>query len=115
MLDLNWIRCGNDHHWCDLARLNLDMDTFGVYVIWHEGNPGRVGRIGQGDIAERLATHRTDRTITQYASNGALRVTWAAVPASQTDGVERYLADHLDPLIGDAFPTADPIAVRLPW
>lgn len=113
-LQLNWIKCGTS--WCPLTNVNLSNVTAqGVYIIWHEGNPGRVVRVGQGDIAARLAAHRTDPAITYYARNGVLRVTWASVQAGSRDGVERYLADLWTPLVGDAFPDADPIAVNSPW
>lgn len=117
VLQLNWGTCGDDRHWCDLENLNLPLngEPHGVYIIWHEGNPGRVVRVGQGDISDRLTKHRNDPAITGYSTLGTLRVTWATVPAHQRDGVERYLADHWDPLAGAAFPDADPIEVNSPW
>jgi hypothetical protein len=116
MLQVKWIKCGDDGHWCSLMGLNLDTSKgSGVYIIWHEGNPGRVVRLGQGDIVDRLGAHRRDKAITQYAADGTLRVTWAVVSAAQQDGVERYLADQWPPLVGDAFPDVQPIAVNHPW
>lgn len=116
MLNVKWVTCGDDKHWCSLMDLKLDtVKTTGVYIIWHEGKPGRVVRIGQGDISDRLGRHRNDDQITAYASKGKLRVTWAAVPAAQMDGVETYLADKWNPLVGDAFPDCQPIAVNSPW
>jgi hypothetical protein len=117
MLQIKWLTCGQDNHWCDLELLNLEgVKGAGVYIIWHEGNPGRVVRIGQGDpIASRLGAHRKDRAMTQYKSKGRLRVTWAIVPAAQRDGVERYLADQWTPLVGDAYPDCDAIEVNSPW
>lgn len=116
MLTIKWFTCGNDGHWCSLEKLNLDtVMEHGVYIIWHEGNPGRVVRLGQGDIAARLGAHRNDDEILDYKDRGALRVTWAAVSAAQRDGVERYLADQWTPLVGDAFPDVEPIAVNSPW
>lgn len=113
---VNWIKCGDDHHWCSLENLNLsNISDFGVYIIWHEGNPSRVVRVGQGDIADRLEAHRKNPTILAYRKYGTLRVTWAAVPVGQRDGVERYLADQWTPLVGDAFPDVDPIAVNSPF
>ena len=50
-----------------------------------------------------------------YAKKGTLRVTWASVPAAQRDGVERYLADKWGPLVGDAHPDVEAIAVNSPW
>jgi len=50
MLQIKWLTCGQDNHWCDLELLNLEgVKGAGVYIIWHEGNLGRVVRIGQGD------------------------------------------------------------------
>lgn len=116
MLTLSWVKCGEGTSWCPLETVNLtNVTTHGVYIIWHEGNPSRVVRIGQGDIAARLAAHRFDLEILRYRRIGALRVTWAAVSAVQRDGVETYLADQYPPLVGDAFPHAVPIAVNSPW
>lgn|SRR5208337_903731 len=117
-LNLTWKTCGDDGHWCSLENLDLESvgDIAGVYIIWHAGNPGRVVRVGQGDpIKTRLSAHRNDREILAYKQFGALRVTWASVPYSQRDGVERYLANHWKPLVGAAFPDALPIAVNSPW
>lgn len=85
----------------------------GVYVIWHEGQPSRVVKVGQGDIRNRLTSHRNDKSITKYNISGVLRVTWAIVPVAQRDGVERFLGDCYKPLIGDRFPNATPIKVNL--
>lgn len=120
MTSLKWIKCKDSVEdeliWCNLERVNLKTVTAtGVYIIWHEGNPSRVVRIGQGNIADRLSAHRNNDEILLYKKFGALRVTWAAVVGSQMDGVERYLADHWVPLVGDAFPDADPIEVNSPW
>ncbi len=116
MLNLQWIKCGKGKMWCPLDTVNLsDVTASGVYIIWHQGNPGRVVRIGQGKIADRLQDHRTDPEILEYEKYGRLRVTWASVPANQCDGAERYLADQWSPLVGEAFPDATPIPVNLPW
>ena len=115
MTTLTWITCGGDSHWCALESVDLSkISAEGVYVIWHQANPTRTVRVGQGDIAERLGEHRRDQTILAYRRFGTLRVTWAAAPASQLDGIERYLASQLSPLTGDAFPAAQPIPVNLP-
>jgi hypothetical protein len=115
-LNLSWVKCGDDGHWCALDSVNLDkVDTEGIYIIWHEGNPSRVVRVGQGDIKDRLTKHRTDKKITAYSKNGTLRVTWASVSSFYRDGVERHLANTWNPLVGDAFPDCQPIAVNSPW
>lgn len=115
MANLVWRTCGGGE-WCSLLRLDLSSitDKSGVYVIWHGGDNPRVVRVGQGDIADRLGRHRADNAILKYQSLG-LFVTWASVPAAQLDGVERYLADSWNPLVGDAFPDCVPIAVNQPW
>mgnify|MGYP003678116236 CR=1 FL=1 len=108
-LQLKWVKCSD--HWCSFQNVNLaSVATEGVYVIWEDGGDNRAVRVGQGDIAKRLAQHRLDPAITQY---GQLRVTWAAVAAQYRDGVERYLAENYSPLVGDRFPAAQPIAVNL--
>ena len=75
----------------------------------------RVVRVGQGDIATRLGEHRNDPEILAYAKLGTLRVTWASVPANQRDGVEAYLADTWNPLVGERFPNVAPITVNSPF
>ena len=118
-LDLAWRTCGkgDDKHWCNLKNLTLPLndDPEGVYIIWHTGDPGKVVYVGQGDISDRLAKHRKDKAILAYSKQGTLHVTWATVRESQLDGVERHLADHFDPLVGDVFPDVRPIAVNVPW
>jgi hypothetical protein len=115
MLNLSWAKCGDDGHWCNFERLNLDKITdAGVYIIWHGGNPSCVVRLGQGNIADRLLDHRLDEEVMAYKKYG-LYVTWASVPSYQRDGVEAYLAEKWDPLVGDRFPDVSPIAVNSPW
>jgi hypothetical protein len=116
VLNVQWIKC-NGGNWCGLNTVNLDTVTgSGVYVIWHEGNPGRVVYVGQGGpISDRLEAHRADRRIQAYAQQGTLRVTWVVVPATLRDGVERYLADQWNPLVGDAHPDVGAIEVNSPF
>lgn len=115
MLNVQWIKSKADS-WLNLNTFNMETcAAYGVYVIWHSGNPGRVVYVGQGNpVATRLTSHRTDRRIQQYADK-TLLVTWATVPATQQDGVERYLADQWNPLVGDAHPDVLPIAVNSPF
>jgi hypothetical protein len=117
-MQVTWKKCGTDGHWCSLEGLDLDSlgDVSGVYIIWHAGNPGRVVRVGQGSpIKDRLSAHRNDTEILAYKKYGKLLVTWAEVSWSNRDGVERYLGDNWSPLVGSAFPDADPVAVNSPW
>ena len=116
MITVTWIRCASGKTWCPLETVNLtDVNVEGVYLIWHEGNPARVVRIGQGDISDRLASHRQDNAILDYGKYGTLRVTWASVPSYQLNGVERYLANTWPPLVGETFPNATPIPVNSPF
>lgn len=112
-MQILWQRCQGDV-WGPFMTVDLAHGHFnsmeGVYIVWQKSGP--VIRVGQGIIRDRLATHRSDKAITAYSS---LYVTWAPVDALYRDGVERYLANILKPVIGDAFPTVIPIPVSLPW
>lgn len=115
MTQVNWIKCQTD--WCSLKNLNLSSilpNAAGVYIIWHEGDPARAVYVGQGNFRQRFSDHRNSPEILQYADIGTLRVTWASVPESERDGIERFLADHYQPLEGDEHPEVDPISVNLP-
>lgn len=113
MLNVTWAKAQTG--WWQLDTVDLTIiKAHGVYLIWHGGNPSRVVRIGQGDVASRLGAHRNDPAVTAHKRSGTLYVTWAAVSAAQRGGVERFLTDHYRPLVGDAFPDEPPIAVNLP-
>lgn len=114
-LQLHWIK-NTKGEWLPIERVDLsNVATFGVYIIWHGGLTPRIVRVGQGDIADRLSAHREDREILAYRNHGALYVTWAAVSARLVDGVERHLANHWSPLVGDRFPNAAPVEVNAPF
>jgi hypothetical protein len=116
MTTLTWIKSTQNEWLYFLSFSNLsEIRTYGVYVIWHGGQTPRVVYVGQGDICSRLTAHRNDPAITAYTASGPLFVTWAAVSAAEQDGVERFLADQLRPLVGDRHPFAVPIPVNLPW
>lgn len=114
---LSWNKC-EGNAWCPFLTVNLQHTHFatmaGVYIIWHGGqNPATV-YVGQGNIAERIAAHRTEQNILKYSPLG-LFVTWASVAPGQRDGIERFLADHLKPKEGFAHPAVVAIAANLPW
>jgi hypothetical protein len=114
-MQVSWIK-STQNEWLRFETFNLEPVTAeGVYIIWHGGTTPRVVRLGQGDIKARLSVHRNDPAVTKYRDLGALLVTWASVPAGQRGGVERYLANQYPPLVGDAFPEVQPIAVNSPW
>jgi hypothetical protein len=115
MLTLNWVRCAGNQY-CPFETVDLSKVTVGgVYAIWYSGQPGRVVRLGQGDIATRIKDHRVDSAVLAYLGRGRLWVTWAALQPYQRDGVEKYLSNKYPPLVGDAFLDAVPIAVNSPW
>lgn len=100
----------------DLATITAN----GVYVIYSPGDQRqalKVIYVGQGDVSARLASHREDkRIITAKAMyGGALKVTFAAVPAANLDGVECYLARRLAPLVGERHPACPEVLVNLPF
>jgi hypothetical protein len=116
-MQITWNKCEGDA-WCPLNTVSLSHTHFdgldGVYVIWHGGQNPRTVRVGQGVIRDRLTAHREDREIQAYAGQG-LFVTWARVNAGSRDGVEAYLANQLNPLVGERFPDVTPVQVNLPW
>lgn len=113
-LQLKWIRCSTGK-WCGFDQLDLDsVDTVGVYVIWHEAETGRWVYVGQGDVADRLSAHRRNPAITRFRDHGRLYVSWAEVDPRRMDGVERFLAEKLNPIAGEAWPDVPPIVVNVP-
>ena len=114
---LKWVKC-EGNRWCELFTVNLQSPHFhgleGVYIIWHGGQKPWTVYVGQGEIADRIRAHREDPQIRQYSPLG-LFVTWAQVPTYGRDGIERFLADRLQPLVGVAHPSVTPATVNLPW
>ena len=113
-MQVEWIRY-DDGTVCGLDDVDLSNPHFdnldGVYVIW--GYNGRCVRVGQGNIRDRLGKHRNDPKIQQYKHLG-LKVTWAKVPSADRDSVETYVANQLNPLVGERFPNVWPNPVNLP-
>ena len=114
---LKWIKCERNA-WCPFLTVNLQHPHFrnleGVYIIWYGGQTPWTVYVGQGNIADRIARHRSEPQILQYSHLG-LFVTWASVIQPLRDGVEAYLADKLSPKAGEAHPQANVVAVNLPW
>lgn len=67
-------------------------------------------RVGQGVIHDRFTHHLRDPQITRYPN---LLFIWAPCHQTYRDGVEKYLADALNPLVGERFPDRYPISVNL--
>ena len=111
-VQVNWRRCIGDD-WCPLENLNLSsVNEVGVYIIWHGGTRVRYVYVGQGVVADRLSEHKLNPDILQYRASGTLFVTWAAVSPRLRDGIERYLADFLRPMVGSQYPDVTPIPVN---
>ena len=115
MTTVKWAK--GQKSWYPFKNVSLsNVTAHGVYVIGYDDGDSGIATIyvGKGDIAARLQQHRSNNTILQYAEEGTLRVTWASVPAKQRDGVEKFLADKLEPVEGDRHPNDDPVEVNLP-
>jgi len=93
-----------------------NVRAYGVYVIWRAsgepGQPSTVVYVGQGQIATRLAEHRSDPAIVRHGPR--LLLTWAEVAPVFSGGVEVYLARQLRPLEAARLPPAMPVEVNLP-
>ena len=113
---VDWVKCAGGL-WCPFDYIDLSkIRAHGVYVIWKpSGGTFRhsaVVRVGNGDIASRLAAHRMETAINRHGPD--LLVTWAEVAGLFSGGVEVYLAQQLRPLVGQRFPLAVPVEVNLP-
>lgn len=117
-LHLNWIKCQGGF-WCKLNAVNLNHDHFenmkGVYIIWHGGTHPAVVYVGQGNIKQRLQSHRDDHEIQQY-DHLDLFVTWASVGETLRRGVEAFWADIWKPKVGESDSNnIEHIKVNSPW
>jgi hypothetical protein len=115
-VNLRWAKC-TDGNWCSFHSVDLSsVKGYGVYIIWRAGSapgvPSSVVYVGQGQIAARLAEHRSDPAILRHGPQ--LLVTWAAVAPLFSGGVEVYLARQLRPLEESRLPAVMPVAVNLP-
>ncbi|MCB1476156.1 MAG: hypothetical protein H6883_09675 [Rhodobiaceae bacterium] len=114
MIALHWERpAGNGWHKLDSIDITK-IRTIGIFIIWHEGDPGRVIRVCQGDVGRQLQLEQISPPVLRYRVFGELCVTWASVPASFRNGVERYLANLLRPQVGESYPLTLPLAANSP-
>ena len=117
-LHLNWVKCQGGV-WCKLNTVNLSQEHFenmdGVYIIWHGGMDRAVVYVGQGNIRERLQSHRSNQEIQQYDYLD-LFVTWASVDSTRCRGVEAYLAYTCQPKVSTFhYSGVRHISVNSPW
>ena len=121
MVRLDWGHPGGDV-WRPLDMDFSDVAGTGVYVVGQ--TTGETVVVGQGVLKDRLSALQTDGRVLCRASPGApLLATWAIIQglnqtkmlyATQLDGIERYLALTLKPLIEGSHPDVAPIPVPLP-
>ena len=116
MLTLNWFYRDSFNRDYRLFDVDLNSSYFtdleGAYIIWraHGIIPVAV-YAGQGIIKNRLYSHRNDPRIFQYNSKAKpLYVAWAEVPKEHRTGVEMFLHNELNPLVGEP-PQGNPIPV----
>lgn len=115
MLHLHWVKRSGGA-WCPFKKVDFGVIAWqGVYVIWYEGKEKKVVKVGHGDICSRILDHRSDRSITQFAKQGPMYVTWAVVSEGEQAGVEGFLIRTLNPLVKSASLAAQPVVVDLPW
>jgi hypothetical protein len=108
-MQLTWIKS------FELETAKLDsVRTDGVYVVYQTGNPPRTISVGKGDVAKRLSQIKTDKRFAS-GSGAKLLVTYAAVPSSDQEGVEKYLARLLAPQVEERRPDVREIAVNSPF
>ncbi len=114
-MELQWIKCGPGDRYCHLELVNLgEVTCDGVYIIWNSSS-GKVIRIGQGDIRQRLQSHRLDPNILVYRGGSTLLVTWAEVPAHEIRlQIERYLDRIFAPIVPTNAPPGSYLQVNLP-
>ena len=113
-----WVKCTGSV-WCQLSTVNMaSISGKGVYLIWHvpgDGDRNPALYVGQGDIQERVSYHKTNPELDPWRPEGAIYVTWTMLPnKADRNGVERYLADRFNPLVGSHHPDVLPIEVNVP-
>lgn len=128
---LDWIQAFSFIPWYpyldESAKIVLDtsMESIkgvsGVYCIFDVWKPDTNHRhrvryrtiyVGQGDIVGRLQDHAKEPRIKKYAP---LLATWAEADGRKLDGIERFLANELDPIFPTHPKKAKPIMAYLPY
>lgn len=120
MYTLDWILRDDSGIPFELISVDLNHARFttleGIYVIWYQdlSSPITV-YVGQGMIKDRLYVHRSDNRI-RSVTNNTLYVVWAKETSKDyRDGIEAYLHQILNPMVGERTPDVNPIFVNPPW
>jgi hypothetical protein len=116
VVHLQWRKCAGDT-WCRLAEIDLaQIDPFGVFVVWRNGNDGRppvVLRVGRGSLRDEIARSRRDPVY--HGALDQLLITWASVDDPRIlESVAAYLYQHLRPIWGDVTSSTTVLPVNLP-
>ena len=124
MKSLDWILEYGIIPWCSFRDFDLSNDLIrnvsGVYCIFKRFPPENKDdhyvwyltiHVGSGDIADRIGEHRREPDFEDYTG---LLMTWAEAGERQHEGIERYLANKLNP-IHNVHPRVTPIPATLPY
>jgi len=98
-MELHWSMANYGRRFPLLSAADACPSIFGVYLLFHDGNPDRPILVGSGNIRHHLQALANDPGVAAFSVAGMLRATWAAVPGQYVEGVENYLIEQLDPMI----------------
>lgn len=109
MMQVSWQKNTQNNEWFDFLRLDLDAPYFnekrGVFLIWYIGSPGRVIKVGSGNLSEQLKNLRSNPSVIDFSKNGPLKVSWVAVNGvlkeDQMLGVQAFLYNTYAPILGE--------------
>ena len=114
LMKIRWRR------WYVFDKIDLNdsnyRDISGVYVIayWNGEDEQITVKVGRGCIWSRIKSHRENPIIQGYGRAWTLYITWAEIPTQNMDGVEKYLAEVLHPIVSERFPDTHSTPVNLP-
>jgi len=111
---VEWHKARTGYH--SLEVLDLDgVRGGGIYLIWSGEERLETVYVGisKDDIAGKLGEHQKDVNILKCARSG-LYVSWADLQEDCLQGMERYFADTLRPLVKHAYSNDKHIEGNLP-
>ena len=86
-MQVKWGVC-RSNTWCGFRTLILEDDldkSYGVYIIWMEASSRGIIYVGEGNIRERIRSHRNDLRFSNIWAGSY--VTWARVNRNVIKGV----------------------------
>ena len=113
-MELQWALGNYGRRFSLIDSGDATRSIYGVYLVYHDGNTVRPLLIGHGNIREHLGALGSDPDLMVCSVLGLLRATWAAVPEHYAEGITKFLADQLDPIIKPILQSAASVAVNLP-